>query len=266
MTPRHVLVLADGPVDEIEAIDEAWPGWSEGIDHVIAADGGARHAAGLRRTIDHWLGDADSIDPSLLATLQAEGVRVDRAPVDKDETDAELALIAAAATGSRRITILGALGGSRLDHELGNVWLLAHAALADRDARLVSARTRIRLATAAGRGSAGPTGTAAPTGSPGSAGPTGTAAPPGTPGSAASPRRSGPIDVGGRMGDLVSLLPFGGDAEGITTDGLRYPLRDESLRLGPSRGLSNVREAEDATVTLRSGRLLVVETPARLPE
>jgi thiamine pyrophosphokinase len=244
MTPRHVLVLADGPLDPVEAIEEAWPGWSEAIDHVIAADGGARHAAAIGRTIDHWLGDADSIDPALLANLEVGGTRVDRAPVDKDETDAELALIAAAATGAPRITVLGALAGTRLDHELGNVWLLAHAAPAGRDVRLVSARTRIRLATAGGAGSATTLATDA------------------TDATDAAVE----VDVSGRVGDLVSLLPFGGDAEGITTVGLRYPLRDEALRLGPSRGLSNVREADDARVTLRSGRLLVVETPARLPE
>ena len=51
--------------------------------------------------------------------------------------------------------------------------------------------------------------------------------------------------------------------EGITTDGLRYPLHDEPLRVGPARGLSNVREAAGASVTVRAGRLLVVETAAR---
>ena len=36
--------------------------------------------------------------------------------------------------------------------------------------------------------------------------------------------RAGPTSAG-RIGDLVSLLPFGGDAAGLTTRGLRYPLR-----------------------------------------
>ena len=42
--------------------------------------------------------------------------------------------------------------------------------------------------------------------------------------------------------------------------GLRYPLRDEPLVTGPARGLSNVRVAPDAAVTVRRGRLLVVES------
>jgi thiamine pyrophosphokinase len=85
-------------------------------------------------------------------------------------------------------------------------------------------------------------------------------------GAASRIRLAGPgrIDLGGRAGDLVSLLPFGGDVLGISTEGLRYPLRDEPLRIGPSRGLSNVRTSVGAGLTIREGRLLVVETPARL--
>jgi thiamine pyrophosphokinase len=64
----------------------------------------------------------------------------------------------------------------------------------------------------------------------------------------------------GPVGATVSLLPVGGDAEGITTRGFRYPLRDESLRTGPARGLSNVRTEPGAAVTVGRGRLLVLET------
>jgi thiamine pyrophosphokinase len=72
-------------------------------------------------------------------------------------------------------------------------------------------------------------------------------------------------DLTGRAGGVVSLLPFGERVEGITTSGLRYPLRDEPLEAGPARGLSNVRERSDAWVEVRRGRLLVVESPATLP-
>ena len=68
----------------------------------------------------------------------------------------------------------------------------------------------------------------------------------------------------GRIGDLVTLLPVGGDAHGVTTTALRYPLRDETLLDGRTRGLSNVRTATRAEVRVRDGRLLVIETPATL--
>jgi thiamine pyrophosphokinase len=48
-------------------------------------------------------------------------------------------------------------------------------------------------------------------------------------------------------------------ADGIDTEGLKYPLRDGTLLLGPTRGVSNELTAERATVRLRSGLLLIVQ-------
>jgi thiamine pyrophosphokinase len=65
----------------------------------------------------------------------------------------------------------------------------------------------------------------------------------------------------GPLEAIVTLLPVNGDAEGVTTEGLRYPLRDETLRFGRARGLSNEVDSLPATVTVRKGSLLVFETP-----
>jgi thiamine pyrophosphokinase len=62
----------------------------------------------------------------------------------------------------------------------------------------------------------------------------------------------------GDVGELVSLLALHGAAEGITTEGLRYPLRDETLEAGSSRGVSNVFSAKVATVSLEHGILLAI--------
>lgn len=67
-------------------------------------------------------------------------------------------------------------------------------------------------------------------------------------------------DLDGAPGDLVTLLPVGGDAAGVTTTGLRFPLRWETLRVGRSRGLSNEVEQAPASVSLDGGTLLVIET------
>lgn len=69
-------------------------------------------------------------------------------------------------------------------------------------------------------------------------------------------------EIHGRPGDLVSLLPIGGDAVRIWTEGLEYPLRGETLRFGIPRGISNVLTAPIATIRLESGILLAVITPA----
>jgi thiamine pyrophosphokinase len=64
--------------------------------------------------------------------------------------------------------------------------------------------------------------------------------------------------ITGQPGNVVSLIPLGGDVVGITTEGLLYPLRDEPLLSGPARGISNVMTGELARVMLKSGALLVV--------
>ena len=65
------------------------------------------------------------------------------------------------------------------------------------------------------------------------------------------------IDLRGTPGQRVSLLPLG-DVGGVTTGGLRYPLRDEPLLLGPARGVSNEFVSAAASVTIRSGLLVVM--------
>ncbi|MGI8929628.1 MAG: hypothetical protein ACR2H0_09245, partial [Candidatus Limnocylindrales bacterium] len=47
---------------------------------------------------------------------------------------------------------------------------------------------------------------------------------------------------------------------GVTTAGLRYPLADETLLQGPTRGLSNELSAESAEVMTHNGRLAVIHT------
>ncbi len=62
----------------------------------------------------------------------------------------------------------------------------------------------------------------------------------------------------GVPGELVSLMPVHGAAEGVTTDGLEYPLRGETLPPGTSRGISNVFVAAEARITVERGCLLAV--------
>jgi len=67
----------------------------------------------------------------------------------------------------------------------------------------------------------------------------------------------------GVPGDLVTLLPLGEQARGVTTDGLRWALDGATLALGRSRGLSNVIDSAPASVSLERGTLLVVESSAQ---
>jgi thiamine pyrophosphokinase len=120
------------------------------------------------------------------------------------------------------VTIIGGLGGPRTDHALTNIGLLEHPSLAGHAAVLYDERAA-RISLLAGPGTA---------------------------------------ELPGRVDDLVTLLPVGAAAVGVRTHGLRFPLAGETLEAGSSRGLSNVRVAAVASVSLRDGRLLVIETPA----
>jgi thiamine pyrophosphokinase len=62
----------------------------------------------------------------------------------------------------------------------------------------------------------------------------------------------------GQPGDTVSLIPLDGDARGITTTGLEYPLDDGTLHFGSSRGVSNTLQRDRSTISLRAGLLLCV--------
>jgi thiamine pyrophosphokinase len=64
--------------------------------------------------------------------------------------------------------------------------------------------------------------------------------------------------VGGIAGDLVTLLAVTDRAEGVRTNGLRYPLRGEALLRGDTRGVSNELIAREATIELDRGLLLLV--------
>jgi thiamine pyrophosphokinase len=75
--------------------------------------------------------------------------------------------------------------------------------------------------------------------------------------------RAGSLPLEGRIGSLVSLLPIGADATGVTTAGLRWPLEGATLSVGRSRGISNEVVAAPASVTVRDGTLLVVETASQ---
>ena len=210
-----VVVVASG---ELEAADAAW---LDDADLVVAADGGAGSLDRLGRSPDLLVGDLDSVDPDLVERLAAAGTRVHRHPADKEASDTEIAVEMAFETGAAAVVVLGAVGGTRLDHELANLLLLADRALGGRDLRAVRGGTQVRAIHADDR-----------------------------------------LVLSGSPGDLVTLLPVGGDAAGVVTEGLRWPLDGATLRMGRSHGLSNEIVGSTASVRIKHGTLLIIETAA----
>jgi thiamine pyrophosphokinase len=177
---------------------------------VIAADGGIIEAERLGLRVDLLVGDLDSAPADAIARTP----RVERHPVDKDASDLELAMEAAVAAEARRIVVVGGDGG-RLDHLLGNAFLLGSDRWAALEIDAVLGDAQITVVR---------------------------------------DERS----VEGEVGELISLYAVGGPARGVTTEGLRWALREGELVPGSSLGLSNEFSEAWATVRVRDGVVLAI--------
>ena len=95
------------------ALDAAWPGWDAGVSLVIAADGGARHAAAPRLRHRSWSATATRSTRPSSRRSPRQACPIERVDPEKDDSDTELALAAAIESGVDEVTILGGLGGAR---------------------------------------------------------------------------------------------------------------------------------------------------------
>jgi thiamine pyrophosphokinase len=181
---------------------------------VVAADRGLEHALSLGLEVTLAVGDFDSASPEAVEVAEASGTRVERHAVDKDATDLELALDAAAAMEPKRILVLGSDGG-RLDHHVASLLLLGSPRYAGVQIDSLIGDSQVHVI------------------------------------------HSERV-LEGALGELVSLLPLHGSAEGVTTEGLAYPLCGETLEAGSSRGVSNVFVEQTACISLERGVLLAI--------
>lgn len=94
-------------------------------DLIVAVDGGLKHVMASGFTSHVIIGDLDSIDSTDLEYFERNGVDIIKFPVNKDETDLELAVEHVLNLGFEEIIILGATGG-RIDHFLGNFLLFSN--------------------------------------------------------------------------------------------------------------------------------------------
>ena len=70
------------------------------------------------------------------------------------------------------------------------------------------------------------------------------------------------VELHGSVGEIISLVPVGGTAHGVTTVGLRWTLTDEDLVFGFTRGVSNEFSRPVANIRLRAGTLLAIKPEA----
>lgn len=193
-------------------------------DLVIAADGGARHCLALGIHPRLVIGDLDSLGLDDLSRLKAYGAEIVQHPIRKDYTDLELALRYAQEQGADEILVLGALG-DRWDQTIANILLPAILSPQD-DCSKPGALPRIRILDGNQE--------------------------------IFFVHGGDQLDILGKTGDLVSLIPISEYARGVTTQNLEYPLYSDDLRLGSTLGISNVLSSERGWVTLKEGLMLCV--------
>jgi thiamine pyrophosphokinase len=68
------------------------------------------------------------------------------------------------------------------------------------------------------------------------------------------------LEITGTAGDLVSLIPASRKVEGVTLEGLAYPLCNQTLVMGSSLGISNYLAGPKALISIESGTLLVARS------
>ncbi len=137
----RALVVFDG--DPLGS--DAWlAALATGSDTVIAADGGAAHLDRAGQRPDLVVGDLDSLPDAMRKRLEAAGVAFEVHPAEKELTDGELAIQAAVGRGADEIVVVGAFGGRRLDHHLGNLMLLANEDFAAIDVAFVTEAATFR--------------------------------------------------------------------------------------------------------------------------
>jgi len=221
----RILIALNGPIaDEAACLTIA-----RRCDYKICADGGARHLAAMGLVPDLLVGDLDSIDAETLLWMQQRGVRIERYPVEKDWTDSELAFEAALSVprkGRTEFWMIGAVG-DRVDHMLANLGLAS---------RHTGEGVQVWL----------------------------------TDGRVYMVSLKGPstlridldeLELGNPVISVVASpgFPF----LGVTLEGFSYPLLDEQIDIGSTRGVSNrvlpgVRHVE---VRIRGGEGFVILSP-----
>jgi len=66
--------------------------------------------------------------------------------------------------------------------------------------------------------------------------------------------------VNGSPGDVVSLIPIAEEVSGVSTTGLEYPLKDATLFMHKTRGISNLMLEDTARIQVKDGALLCIHT------
>lgn len=115
----NVAIIGNGPVELIPDLSM----YREKVDIWIGADRGSLIAIQNQLELAYAIGDFDSVNEEELQTIKRNAKHIELYPIEKDETDLELALRRAFSLTPTTIYFMGVTGG-RMDHTLINIQLL----------------------------------------------------------------------------------------------------------------------------------------------
>ena len=184
-------------------------------DLIICADGGFEHAKKMKILPSVVVGDFDSITSEAYDELAKSNIKIKTYPVEKDETDTEIAVKYAVEKKCREILLIAALG-SRFDHSYANISLLKYIMDSGSKGIILNKHNEIHLI-------------------------------------------NNELELRGKPGDKLSLLPITQKVCGVTTIGLYYELEDAELIYGNSFGVSNEFVDDTAIITIGKGLILVIK-------
>ncbi len=217
---KHMLIITGGTVD-IGWLKSISPScFKEGMEtKVIAADRGLLYAKQAGIPVDYILGDFDSLPEGILLDYQKNDVKIRTYPPEKDYTDTHLALLWAMEEGADSVTIIGGMG-TRFDHSFANIGLLSMLLENGIKGEILDPYNRIFMM---------------------------------------DKKHTGEVRIPGEKGkkEFISLIPYTERVTGITLNGFKYPLKNETLTIGISRGISNELMEEEGLIRIEEGILMI---------
>jgi thiamine pyrophosphokinase len=138
---KRAIVFINGT---LRGKEEFYLNYIDEKDTILCADGGAEYTFKLGVKPDFILGDLDSISPQVLEYYQEKDVCFEKLPKNKNKTDTQVLLEKLIVDDYNEIIIFAALG-KRLDHTLGNLYLLEKLYTPDTLIKFVTPQERVRL-------------------------------------------------------------------------------------------------------------------------
>ncbi|MDO5391709.1 MAG: thiamine diphosphokinase [Eubacteriales bacterium] len=140
---KRIVIVSGGSIDDDFAKDFLL---GKSFDAVIAADKGMEFCYRNQIPVDLVVGDFDSADLKVVAFYEKQNVPMRRLIPEKDDSDTQSALSAAADMGAQEVVFLGCTG-TRMDHIWANIQLLACCNRQGIYAVLYDAHNRISVET-----------------------------------------------------------------------------------------------------------------------